>query len=132
MGLFDGVLGNASAVNDSKIIQPYLLDNETIIQAYRFIRDEIILTTHGIYQVDVQGMSGKKVSVKFFPKSKVKSISFETAGTFDMDVDIKIGVDGNTEFVNGVPYGAPISFKVPKAQGQQAQQIVKLVKEYYL
>ncbi|MGL5530467.1 MAG: PH domain-containing protein [Culicoidibacterales bacterium] len=132
MGLFDAMMGNASAVADSAIIKDYLLPDETIVQAYRFFRDEIVLTTHGIYQVDVQGGTGKKVEVKFFPKSKIKSVSFETAGTMDLDVDIKIGVDGNTVFVNGVPYNAPISFKVPKAQGEQAKQIIRLVKQYYL
>ncbi|MGL6247837.1 MAG: PH domain-containing protein, partial [Culicoidibacterales bacterium] len=99
---------------------------------YRFFRDEVVLTTHGIYQVDVQGMGGKKIEVKFFPKSKIKSVSFETAGAMDLDVDIKIGVDGNTVFVNGVPYSAPISFKVPKSQKDQAKQIIVLVKQYYL
>lgn len=132
MGLFDAMMGNATAVSDSALVKEYLLPDEEIIQAYRFFRDEIVLTNHGIYQVDVQGMSGKKVEVKFFPKSKIKSVSFETAGTMDLDVDIKIGVDGNTVFVNGVPYSAPISFKVPKAQSDQAKQIIRLVKQYYL
>lgn len=132
MGLFDAIMGNATAVDDSAIIKEYLLPDEEIIQAYRFVRDEIVLTTQGIYQVDVQGMSGKKVEVKFFPKGKIKSVSFETAGTLDLDVDIKIGVDGNTVFVSGVPYNAPISFKVPKGQGNQAKEIIKLVKQHYL
>lgn len=60
MGLFDAIMGNATAVDDSAIIKEYLLPDEEIIQAYRFVRDEIVLTTQGVYQVDVQGMTGKK------------------------------------------------------------------------
>ena len=52
---------------------------------------------------------------------------------FDLDVDIKISVDGNTSInQNGIPYNAPISFKVPRNQADEAKEIVKLVKKHYL
>ena len=73
------------------------------------------------------------LEVKFFPGKNIKSISFESASTFDLDVDIKISVDGNSAInQNGIPYNAPISFKVPKKQAQEAREIVKLVKKHYL
>ena len=62
-----------------------------------------------------------------------KSISFESASTFDLDVDIKISVDGNTAVnQHGMHHNVPISFKVPKKQAEEAREIVKLVKKYYL
>ena len=111
----------------------FFFDDEEVIQSYQFIRDQIILTNYGIYEVDVQGLSGKKVEVKFFPKDTIKTISFETAGTLDFDVDIKIGVTNNTVVnVDGAAYSEPLSFKVPSDQAEEAKEIVRLVKEHYL
>lgn len=68
-----------------------------------------------------------------YQEKVLQSISFESASTFDLDVDIKISVDGNSAInQNDIPYNAPISFKVPKKQAQEAREIVKLVKKHYL
>ena len=68
-----------------------------------------------------------------YQEKVLQSISFESASTFDLDVDIKIGVDGNT-VVNqqGIYHSAPISFKVPRSQAKEAKEIVNLIKKYYL
>lgn len=134
MSIFNKIAGYGSINNDiENQISDYLLDDENVIMAFTFIRDSVVLTNYGIYTLDVQGVSGKKVEVKFFPGKNIKSISFESASTFDLDVDIKISVDGNSAInQNGIPYNAPISFKVPKKQAQEAREIVKLVKKHYL
>lgn len=133
MGLYDKLTGKATIGADLKYVQDYIFEGEEVITSYQFFRDSIVLTTLGIYQVDVQGMTGKKVEVKFFPKKNIKSVSFETAGNFDLDVDIKIGVDGNTVMgSSGAYYSAPISFKVPKKQADEAKEVVNLVKRHYL
>lgn len=134
MSFFNKIVGYGSIDNniESKI-SDYLLDDENVIMAFTFVRDSIVLTNYGIYTLDVQGLSGKKVEVKFFPGKNIKSISFESASTFDLDVDIKISVDGNSVMnQNGVSYNAPISFKVPRNQAKEAREIVKLVKKHYL
>lgn len=133
MGLYDKLTGKASVGADLKYVQEYFFDDETVIASYQFIRDSIILTNYGIYTVDVQGVTGKKVEVKFFPKKVVKTVSYETAGTLDLDVDIKIGVEGNTSIAStGAAYSAPISFKVPSSQASQAKEIITIVKRNYL
>ena len=130
MGLFDKVVGHAEVGGDVSIVNEYLFENEEIIQTFTFLRDSIVLTNLGIYVIDVQGLSGKKVEVKFFPKKTIKTISFESAGTLDFDVDIKIGVDNNpTILAEGGSVSMPISFKVPKAQTNEAKQIIHLVKK---
>ena len=98
MAFLDKVIGygDVSEEMDKDYVSEFFFDDEEVIQSYQFIRDQIILTNYGIYEVDVQGLSGKKVEVKFFPKDTIKTISFETAGTLDFDVDIKIGVTNNT------------------------------------
>lgn len=134
MSFFNKIAGYGSINNDIEAqISDYLLDDENVIMAFTFVRDSIVLTNYGIYTLDVQGLSGKKVEVKFFPGKNIKSISFESASTFDLDVDIKISVDGNSAInQNGVSYNAPISFKVPRKQAEEAREIVKLVKKHYL
>lgn len=133
MGLYDTLTGKATMGADITIIKDFLLDGEKVISSYQFFRDSVILTDLGIYTVDVQGLTGKKVEVKFFPKKNVKSISYETAGNFDLDVDVKIGVDGNTVMGPGGAYfSAPISFKVPKKQANQVKEVINLVKKFYL
>lgn len=134
MSIFNKIAGYGSINNNIEHqISDYLLDDENVIMAFTFVRDSVVLTNYGIYTLDVQGVSGKKVEVKFFPGKNIKSISFESASTFDLDVDIKINVDGNSAISqNGIPYNAPISFKVPKKQAEEAREIVKLVKKHYL
>lgn len=134
MSIFNKIAGYGSINNNIEHqISDYLLDDENVIMAFTFVRDSVVLTNYGIYTLDVQGVSGKKVEVKFFPGKNIKSISFESASTFDLDVDIKISVDGNSAInQNDIPYNAPISFKVPKKQAQEAREIVKLVKKHYL
>ncbi|MGL4344108.1 MAG: PH domain-containing protein [Cellulosilyticaceae bacterium] len=133
MGLYDKLVGNATVGADLGYVKDYILEGEEVITSYQFFRDSIVLTTLGIYVVDVQGITGKKVQVKFFPKKAIKTVSYETAGNFDLDVDIKIGVDGNTVLAaEGAAYSAPISFKVPEAQAAQAKEVIGLVKRHYL
>ena len=134
MSIFNKIAGYGSINNNIEHqISDYLLDDENVIMAFTFVRDSVVLTNYGIYTLDVQGVSGKKVEVKFFPGKNIKSISFESASTFDLDVDIKISVDGNSAInQNGIPYNVPISFKVPKKQAEEAREIVKLVKKHYL
>ena len=133
MGLLDKMAGRAEIGADLRYVTEYLFEGEEVIQSFQFFRDQIVLTNLGIYLVDVQGISGKKVEVKFFPKNCIKTISYETAGTFDLDVDIKIGVSNNPIILaNGGSVNIPISFKVPSKQANEAKTIVMLVKRYYL
>ncbi len=133
MGLYDMLTGKANIGADLSYVKEFFFEDETVISSYQFMRDSVVFTNLGIYMVDVQGVTGKKVEVKFFPKKNVKSVSYETAGNFDLDVDIKIGIDGNTVTnSSGIPYSAPISFKVPKNQAEQAREVIAIVKKYYL
>ena len=133
MGLLDNLMGNAEIDTDPSMVEEFLFQDENVIQTYKFYRDSIVLTTHGIYVIDVKGLSGKKIEIKFIPKKSINWISFETAGTMDLDVDIQIGVENNVGFTTeGMPYNAPISIKVKADQVNQAKDVIKLVKKYYL
>lgn len=129
MGLMDRLIGHADVSGaSSHNVERFFGAGEQVVAAFRFMRDEIVVTNRGIFVVDVQGVTGKKKEYKYFPLKGLKYVSFETAGTLDVDADIKIGVDGNTEIVNGIPHNKPLSFKIPKAQSEQGEQFMRLVK----
>ena len=71
MAFLDKVIGYGDVSSDMEkdYVSEFFFEDEEVIQSYQFIRDQIILTNYGIYEVDVQGLSGKKVEVKFFPKN---------------------------------------------------------------
>lgn len=128
MGLFDKLMGHAEAGTSSAAIQRLMGEGEQILMAFKFMRDEIAVTNRGVFVVDVQGLSGSKKEYRYFPLKGIKYVSYESAGSFDMDADIKIGVDGNSTIVNGQQHSIPLSFKIPKAQAAEGESFFKLVK----
>ncbi|WP_224246257.1 PH domain-containing protein [Hyalangium gracile] len=129
MGLLDKMIGHADVnAKSSYNLERFLSEGETVLAVFRFARDEIAVTTNGIFTVDVQGIFGGKKEYKYFPLKGVKYVAYESAGTFDTDADIKIGVDGNTELVNNVAVNKPLSFKIPKSQAAEGERFFKLLK----
>jgi hypothetical protein len=78
----------------AKVFQPFLLDDENILRAFKHTRDKVVFTNQKIICYDVQGITGSKKEFKFFPYSKITSFSIETAGLLDGDSDFKIWVSG--------------------------------------
>ncbi|MEL7649414.1 MAG: PH domain-containing protein [Sedimentibacter sp.] len=100
MGIFDGMLGNASeysAVEAQKEYGHLLAANENIDKAYKLIRDMFIFTNRRLILIDVQGMTGKKIEYHSIPYSKITQFSVETAGHFDLDAELKIWVSGSSQ-----------------------------------
>ncbi len=98
MGLFDAVLGNASEIKIEDIQKDFarlLAPNENIEKAYKLIRDMFVFTDKRLILMDVQGMTGKKVEYHSIPYRSVIHFSIETAGTFDLDAELKIWLSGN-------------------------------------
>ena len=90
MGLFA-----ASETSVAEIDQKYgalLLEGERILAAFKTIRDVVFLTGDRICLINIQGWTGKKVEVTTIPYRSVVRYSLETAGTFDLDADLKIWV----------------------------------------
>ncbi len=99
MGIFDGLMGNASEVNLEalkKEVGELLTANESIKSAYKVIRDTFIFTNKRLILIDKQGMTGKKVEYLSIPYKSIVHFSVETAGTFDLDAELKIWVSGST------------------------------------
>lgn len=100
MGLFDGVLGNASKIDIQSIqneFDPLLIPEETIEHAYRLVRDLVVFTDKRLIIVDKQGVTGKKIEYKSIIYRSISKFSTETAGHFDLDGEIKIWISGQID-----------------------------------
>ena len=95
MGLFSGILGNASSASTESVerdLEKIMLDDEKVEYAYKLIRDLIVFTNRRLILVDKQGISGKKTEYHSIPYKSITQFSIETAGHFDLDAELKIWV----------------------------------------
>lgn len=100
MGIFDGLLGHGSTVDPAdlnKRLNGVLIECETPQLAFKIIRDFFVFTQHRVILVDIQGMTGSKVDYTSIPYRAVTRFAVETAGTFDLDSELKIWVSGSNE-----------------------------------
>ncbi len=98
MGLLDGLMGNASKVDASKIQSEFaqiLAPGEKVEHAYLLIRDYFVFTDKRFVLVDKQGVTGSKVEYHSIPYKSISHFSIETGGTFDLDADLKIWISSN-------------------------------------
>ena len=97
MGLFSGLMGNASEVNLESLQEEYeniLAGSERIEKAYRLVRDLFIFTDKRLILVDKQGMTGKKTEYHSIPYRSITHFSIETTGHFDLEAELKIWISG--------------------------------------
>ena len=97
MGLLDGMLGNASKVDAAKIQAEFskiLAPGEKVEHAYQLIRDYFVFTDKRFVLVDKQGITGSKVEYHSIPYKSITHFSIETAGSFDLDAELKIWISG--------------------------------------
>ncbi|MGE7368337.1 PH domain-containing protein [Neorhizobium sp. NPDC001467] len=100
MGLLDGILGHGSTVDPKELekrLNGVLIDGEQVQLAFKLIRDFFVFTQYRIIMVDIQGMTGSKVDYVSIPFKAVTRFSVETAGTFDLDAELKIWVSGTDQ-----------------------------------
>ena len=66
-----------------KNVQALLLEGETIVGAYKAVRDQAVFTSHRIFLVDMQGMTGTRQEIFVLPYKKVLHFGIQTAGFGD-------------------------------------------------
>jgi hypothetical protein len=100
VGLFSGILGNASKVDISDISEEFgrvLAPSERIEHAYQLIRDYFVFTDKRLVVVNKQGITGSKMEFHSIPYKSVTHFSIETGGTLDLDADLKIWISSTPE-----------------------------------
>ena len=95
MGIFSSLLGNAGSVSQDELTKKYgqlLTDSEEIELGFKLLRDTFIFTNKRMILVDVQGITGSKTEYKSITYKSISRFSIETAGTFDLDAELKIWI----------------------------------------
>jgi len=97
MSLLSGLLGNASTLDPARAAQEYarvLGPGEVVLLAFQLIRDVFMFTDKRLIMVDRQGLTGSKIDYNSIPYRSISRFSVETAGTFDLDAELRIWVSG--------------------------------------
>lgn len=95
MGFFSALLGNAGAVSQESLMKDYsklLIEGEEIELGFKLIRDVFIFTNKRLILVEKQGLTGSKVEYKSITYKSITRFSVETAGTFDLEAELKIWI----------------------------------------
>lgn len=98
LSFFDALLGNASAISPADAQRTFgriLAPDEAIHQAFKLFRDVFLFTSRRLILVDVQGLTGSKVEYHSIPYRAITHFSVESAGTFDLEAELKIWITGN-------------------------------------
>jgi hypothetical protein len=96
--MLQGLFGNASEIDVREVqrdLDALLVEGEQIVKAFRVIRDLFVFTDKRLILIDKQGLTGKKAEYHSIPYKSISHFSVETAGTFDMDAEMKIYISGN-------------------------------------
>ena len=99
-----GILGDSNLMNLKSVsvsqfrpeVSEILVPGEDIIQCFQTVRDQVLFSSKRVFVVNVQGITGKKVSYYSYPYSKVQYFGIETAGVLDIDSElVLVFSDGN-------------------------------------
>lgn len=85
--VLDANLLNLKEIDSSKIrpeVKDLMVEGELTVQCFMTVRDQVIFTNKRVFVVNVQGITGKKVSYFSYPYSKVVTYGIETAGFMDI------------------------------------------------
>ena len=109
MSLIHNLMGNATEMSEvHEEVRNSLVQDEKVIKAYKLVRDEIVFTSKRVIFLDKQGLTGKKMDILSVPYKSITKFSKESAGTFDLDEELKIWVRGD---------GLPLSYKFKGGTG---------------
>ena len=95
MGLFSALMGNAGVVSQEELNREYgklLTEGEDLELGFKLIRDTFIFTSKRLILVDKQGLTGSKTEYMSVAYKSISRFSIETAGTFDLDAELKIWI----------------------------------------
>ncbi len=95
MGILSSLLGNVGAINNEKLLKEYgglFIENEIVEIGFKLIRDTFVFTNKRLIVVDKQGVTGRKTEYFSIPYKSISRFSIETAGTFDLDSELKVWI----------------------------------------
>ncbi|GEA17754.1 PH domain-containing protein [Moorella sp. E306M] len=99
-----------------------LITQEKPLFAVKTIRDVAIFTDKRILIADKQGITGKKIEYCTIPYKSIVTYSIETAGTFDLDAEIKLNLAGG--------YKVELQFMKDKRMEELLFKVYDTITEY--
>ncbi len=96
--MLDGIFGNSTEVDVKRLqkdLDAILIEGEQVLKAFKLVRDLFVFTDKRLILIDKQGLTGKKVEYHSIPYKAISHFSVETAGTFDMDAEMKIYISSS-------------------------------------
>ena len=102
---FKWTLGTVSntvtgAVSQEELTKKYgqlLTNGEEIELGFKLIRDTFIFTNKRLILIDAQGLTGSKTEYKTISYKSISRFSIETAGTFDLEAELKIWISSEAQ-----------------------------------
>ena len=73
------------------------MQGEIIELGFVLIRDTFIFTNKRLILIDKQGFTGRKVEYLSVAYRSISRFSIETAGSFDLDAELKIWISGEQQ-----------------------------------
>jgi hypothetical protein len=108
---------NATTASPAQFVDKHgsvLVDGETVTVAFKTARDWIAFTSWRVIHVNVQGITGSKKQYLSIPYRSINAFAIESAGTFELDAEIKIYLSGHS----------PIQFKIGRDSDVTALQLL--------
>lgn len=93
---------NLSPIKDEQVqenVKNLFVSGETIIGAYKTIRDQVVFTNKRIITIDVQGITGKRKDYSTLPYSKIQYFSVQTPGFAELVPDCEMELYFTNGFV---------------------------------
>ncbi len=100
---------NVSEVRDE--VKGLLIMDESVIMAFKTVRDQLVFTDKRIISIDVQGITGKRKSFASMPYSKIQFFTIQTQGFLEIFPDSELflvfenGFTAQFEFKGSVDIG---------------------------
>ncbi|HSC26698.1 MAG TPA: PH domain-containing protein [Vicinamibacterales bacterium] len=118
MGLLSRMLGHATEADIGSVeetLEHALAGDEKIEKAFQLMRDLIIFTNRRMILVDRQGITGRKTEYHSVPYRAITHFSVESAGTFDLEAELKIWISGSPHPIQKTFKRGQTIFDVQKA-----------------
>lgn len=92
-GLFSWIGDDNTQIDAAKVEQDLkekqvLLQDEHVSLAFKSGRDSFLLSSHRLFKINVQGVTGKKAEYFTITWPSIRAFSIETAGSFDNDTEL--------------------------------------------
>lgn len=100
-----------------------LIHGESVLMAFKTVRDQLLFTNKRIISIDVQGITGKRKSYSTLPYSKIQFFAIQTPGFAELIPDAELFI----QYANG--FTASFEFKGKVDIGEIGRVISQYVLE---